>query len=146
MIITDQIKLRTKSALFQGTKEELSTLFKQLESELINGYGLSAIQIDIPLKVSIIRIRNCVKSQKRVIIKAINLYNAEITKQEQPFAFVGEGCLSIPDVYKKTNRYNSIEIKNGDGQILKFTGFEAVVVQHEIDHTNGILFTDREVL
>ena len=44
-----------------------------------------------------------------------------------------------------TLRYEAIKIKNGDGLIYELKKYEAVVVQHELDHTAGILFTDRAI-
>ena len=138
-MITQNIQtLKNPSLDFQGTDEELKTLISLLEFELRanpgqKGVGLSAIQINIPLKVSIIR-------HDKVIF---NLYNAKIVKAEQPFIFDGEGCLSFPNLYKKTKRFNIIEVMNGNGELLKFSGFDAVAVQHELDHVEGIIFTER---
>ncbi len=58
-----------------------------------------------------------------------------------------EGCLSVPDYTGNVERNYYVKIKyinlNGDEKILTTTGFEAVVLQHEIDHLDGILFIDR---
>jgi len=150
MSITKNINtLRQVSDPFVGTKEELQAAFDCLEYEFKNhpvkGNGLSGIQINIPYKVSIIRIEKEIKKfgLKKKITTSYNLYNAEITKKEQKFVFKGEGCLSFPGQFKDTVRYNILEVKNGDGEVFKFSGLEAVVVQHELDHVDGILFTDR---
>ena len=149
-MITENLNtLRQISEPFEGTKEELQSLFDCLDNELTNskikGSGLSGIQINIPYKVAIIRIENIVKrfGNKEKVLTSYNLYNAEIIKKEQLNIFKGEGCLSLPGQFGDTERYNLIEVKNGDEKILKFSGYEAIVVQHEIDHTNGILFIDR---
>ena len=139
MITTNLETLRLKSLDFDGTPEELTQLFNCLEFELHNsqngGDGLSAIQINVPTRVSIIRTKNL----------KINLYNPEIVKKEQLFVFTGEGCISIPQKFVNTNRYNLIEIKNGDGTTHKFSGYEAVVVQHELDHFDGITILDKRL-
>lgn len=139
MVTTDQKILRKKSKNFNGSKEELDALFYELEKELenskIHGVGLSAIQIKKPLNVSIIRTKN---------IK-LNLYNAKILDAKKPLIFQNEGCLSIPNVFEDTLRFGIVKIKNGDGQIFELEGYEAVVVQHETDHCNGILFIDRKI-
>ncbi len=58
-----------------------------------------------------------------------------------------EGCLSVPDLTANVLRSIKVEIEalNLDGNIIKFEteGFESVVVQHEVDHLDGILFLDR---
>jgi peptide deformylase len=139
MIITNQKTLRQPSKKFKGSKEDLGKLIKQLETELdkskIPGVGLSAIQIGIPLRVAIIRTNNL----------RLDLYNAKIIGSKAPIVFKNEGCLSIPNKFMNTLRLNYIEVKNGDGTIIKIKGFNAVVAQHELDHQNGILFTDRAI-
>jgi len=139
MIVTNKKILRQKSKKFNGSEEELYELLNELELELKNskipGVGLCAIQIGIPTQVSIIRYKN---------IK-INLYNAEIIKQTDPFIYNKEGCISIPNVFKNTTRFSYIEIKNGDGKLLKLNAYDSIIAQHEIDHWHGILFTDRVI-
>jgi len=58
-----------------------------------------------------------------------------------------EGCLSVPNVYGKVSRYKKIKVKAIDenGKPLEFIAknFFAKIIQHEIDHLNGILFIDK---
>jgi peptide deformylase len=58
-----------------------------------------------------------------------------------------EGCLSIPNVFLDVKRSESIELsykdETGRMQTRTFTGFIARVIQHEMDHLNGVLFVDR---
>ena len=131
--------LRTKSEEFKGTPEDLENIVTILDYELANspngkGAGLSAIQTNMPLRVAIIRTK----------LTNLTLYNAKIIRAEQPFVFKGEGCLSFPGKFITTNRYNLIEIENGDGKNYKFSGFEAVLIQHELGHWDGDLFIDHE--
>ena len=138
MVTTNVDTLKNISLDFTGTTEELKTLISLLEFELQsnpgqNGVGLAAIQINIPIRVAIIRFGK----------EVYNIYNAKIIRQEQPFIYKGEGCLSFPQQYYNTKRFNLIEILNGNGEILKFSGFLAVVVNHEIDHWNGVIFTEK---
>lgn len=151
-MITENIDtLRLVSDPFSGTEEELKAMFDCLEHEFNNhavkGTGLSGIQVNLPYRVAIIRIERECKAHGRMRKTLIshNLYNAEVLRKEQPFTFKGEGCLSVPGEFKSTKRFNFIEIKNGDGEILRFSGFDAVVVQHELDHWDGVLFTDHAV-
>ena len=69
------------------------------------------------------------------------MYNPEIVKCSQPYE-TEEGCLSLAGI-RKTKRYQSIKVKyqNADFAVrLKtFTGWTAQIIQHEIDHCNGIL-------
>lgn len=139
MITQDIETLRQVSEPFNGTEEELKALFECLEFELKltnnRGVGLSAIQINIPIRACIIRGS-----------KKYNLYNAKIVSSQQRYVFKFEGCLSIPRVTEATTRYNLIEVQNGNGETFKASGFDAVIIQHEIDHWDGVLFTDRKAL
>jgi peptide deformylase len=139
MITQDLETIRQVSEPFNGTEEELKALFECLEFELKTangrGVGLSAIQINIPIRACIIR-----GSFKH------NLYNAKIVSRQQKYVFKFEGCLSIPRVTEATTRYNLIEVQNGNGETFKVSGFDAVIIQHEIDHWDGVLFTDRKAL
>jgi len=72
--------------------------------------------------------------------------NPEIEKSFGDIVMDYEGCLSIPDIYGKVPRYNKVKVKALDTNLNKIeltaNGFLARVFQHEIDHTNGIVFID----
>ena len=89
---------------------------------------------------------NMIGENKRIIAvddggKYIVMYNPEIIKKADVFETV-EGCLSLTGT-RKTKRYKTVKIKylNEDFQqrIKNFTGFTAQIIQHEIDHLNGII-------
>lgn len=139
MIITDPNKLRP--ICFPVSLEEVEPIVKKLEIELeqsakrgFPGVGLAAPQIGIAKSVAIIRVGN---------IK-INLVNAKITKQYHEFEFDGEGCLSFPGLYKKTNRFKEIVVESNLVEPHSFiaTDFLAVAIQHEIEHLNQTLLID----
>jgi len=133
--VTNEKTLRQVSKSFTGTHEELFKLIKKLEDTLSDyprGAGLSAIQIGMPIRVSLIRTRKLL----------LNLYNPKILDKGHFYIFPNEGCLSIPNVFKDTLRHKTITVQNGDGKMYELKGYQAVVVQHEVDHMNGILFID----
>lgn len=74
------------------------------------------------------------------------LINPKIIKLEGEVTYEHEGCLSVKDIYGLTPRYSKIRLKaqdtDGHEIRIKAKGFLARVLQHEIDHTNGILFID----
>ena len=74
------------------------------------------------------------------------LINPELKPGGDPVAG-GEGCLSFPEIYAPITRLESVEVKalNQKGKPVEFRcgGLLARVVQHEVDHLNGILFIDR---
>jgi peptide deformylase len=106
------------------------------------GVALAAIQIDVPLRVVVVRSDFDNKNDKtfRAFI------NPTITKYEGEVVEDFEGCLSVKDVYGKVPRYSKVRIKALDlsGKEVRFSaeGFLARVFQHEIDHTNGKVFLD----
>ncbi len=74
------------------------------------------------------------------------LINPEIIKFEGPISTDFEGCLSVPDIYGAVPRHEKIRVKamdiHGNEVRFKADGFLSRTIQHEIDHTNGILFID----
>ncbi len=139
MIVTDLKILKKVSEPHKGTAEDRTLLVKELEKELKgskrNGVGLSAIQIGNPLRVAIIR----------TDLLHLDLFNAKIVEGSGMFIHEREGCLSLPDQWINTERMNKVTIVNGDDKLYELKGFEAVVAQHEIDHWDGILITDRKI-
>jgi peptide deformylase len=106
------------------------------------GVALAAIQIDTPLRVVVVRNNFDDKSDRSFQV----FINPEITKYEGKKIEDFEGCLSVKDIYGKVLRSEKIRVKALDleGQTIRLTveGFLARVFQHEIDHTNGIVFID----
>jgi peptide deformylase len=69
-----------------------------------------------------------------------------VTRKSAEQATYEEGCLSIPDYYEKVARPSAVRIKyldlDGAPREIEATGLLATCLQHEIDHTNGVLFID----
>lgn len=106
------------------------------------GVALAAVQIDSLLRVVVVR-NNFDDREDRTFM---TLINPEITKYEGEIDEDFEGCLSILDTYGKVPRYSKVKVKALDatGRPIRISaeGFLARVLQHEIDHTNGIVFID----
>jgi len=134
-VITDAIKQLINEM-------EAATLDWEDSREHEVGVALAAIQIDRPLRVVVIRNNFDDKSDRTFNA----LINPEITKYEGKVEEDYEGCLSIRDVYGKVPRHSKVRVKalDADGKPVRLTaeGFMARVLQHEIDHTNGIVFID----
>lgn len=133
--ITEEI-----AQIIQGMKE--ATLDWEASREHEVGVALAAIQIDIPLRIVVIRNDFDNKNDKTFTV----FINPTITKYEGAIEEDFEGCLSVPDVYGKVPRHTKVRVKalNEAGKEIRVTveGFLARVFQHEIDHTNGIVFID----
>jgi peptide deformylase len=106
------------------------------------GVALAAVQIDELYKVIIVRDDFENKDNKSFSV----FINPEIMKLEGEVEEDYEGCLSVTDIYGKVPRFNKVRVRALDEtgrQIrVKAEGFLARVFQHEVDHTNGIMFVD----
>lgn len=106
------------------------------------GVALAAVQVDKLLRIVVIRNNFDNKDDTTFTV----FINPEITKYEGEVEQDYEGCLSVPDVYGKVPRHTKVRVRAQDesGKIFRVTaeGFLARVFQHEIDHTNGIVFID----
>jgi len=104
--------------------------------------AISAIQIDRPERVVIIRS----DFDDKEVDDFTALINPQIVKFEGEITSDFEGCLSVPEVYGKVPRYNKVRVKaldtSGNEIRFKADGFLARIIQHEIDHVNGIVFID----
>ncbi len=104
--------------------------------------ALAAVQVDRLERVVIVRGDFDDKTNREFI----PLINPEIVKGEGPMIEDYEGCLSVNGFYGKVPRYSKVRIKaldiTGNEVRIKAEGFLARVLQHEIDHTNGIVFVD----
>ena len=89
---------------------------------------------------------NMIGAAKRVIIfddggTAVVMFNPEIVKASGPYE-AEEGCLSLPGL-RKTKRYRSVKLRyqneRFETRLKTFTGWTAQIIQHELDHCDGIL-------
>jgi peptide deformylase len=108
------------------------------------GVGLAAPQVDVPLRLVVIEFGD--EEDETVPSKLYSIINPEITRHSQETVIGTEGCLSVPNLVGDVERYESITIKalNRQGSPIKVKarGWLARIFQHEIDHLDGIIFTD----
>ncbi len=112
-----------------------------------NGVGLAAPQIGKSLRLYVIDANPMgeefpeLKGFKRVFI------NPEILEHSKEQIAFEEGCLSIPGIHEEVKRFEMVRMRyldeNLDEKTETFSGFQAIVIQHEYDHLNGVLFTDK---
>ncbi len=106
------------------------------------GVALAAIQIDQPYKIIIIRNDFDNKQDKTFSV----FINPQIVKKEGEIQADYEGCLSVKDIYGKVPRYSKVRLKaldeNGRQVRVRAEGFLARVIQHEVDHNDGLVFVD----
>jgi peptide deformylase len=107
------------------------------------GIGLAAVQVGIMKRMLVIDVE---QEERGKPVKPIRIINPEIISESDDESSYDEGCLSFPGQYAEVIRPASIKIKyldeNGKNNELEATGLMATCLQHEIDHLNGITFTD----
>ena len=140
MIITDKKILRSVSTEWSGTPEELEKLLEKMTEAMKerNGIGISAIQIGVPKRVFL------AGNPAEVFINPRILSRSSYEKKDW------EGCVCCGDEQVRVKRAYSISLeylnyKDKEFNLVrrKFVNFDARVVQHELDHLNGILILDR---
>ncbi|MBU0618784.1 peptide deformylase [Patescibacteria group bacterium] len=159
-------KLRKKSRPIKQIDKKLLRFIEELKQVLLisenpPGVGLSAPQINKNWRIFATYFRaDSPRAKEYTPSPKIQIYlNPQITKTSK-FLTLGpdkknpimEGCLSIPKIYAPVKRHKQIVLEyhqlSPDNKSLvkknqSFSGFAARVVQHELDHLNGILFIDR---
>ena len=137
---------------YPNFEELLSNMYDTMYNAY--GVGLAAPQIGLPIRLFLVDTspfaddeglteeeQNELKNFKQTFI------NAEILKEEGDEWAFNEGCLSIPDVREDVFRKPTITIKYEDESFethtKQFSGLIARVIQHEYDHIEGVLFTDK---
>lgn len=156
VLTTPDKKLREKSREVRpdeigsdGIRNLIADIYDTLKSGEY-GVGMSAIQVGVPLAVSVVMIR---PTPTRPGLEHFNkvYLNPKIVKTFGKKEPMWEGCCSVLDergdpVYAEVPRYKKITVEYLDeaGEECADTvdGFLAHVLQHEIDHNNGIIFTD----
>jgi peptide deformylase len=151
IITLPNVHLRQKSQKIHVITDETHELVDEMTSAALDwedsrpheiSAALAAVQIDRLQRVVIVRSDFDDKKSRDFT----TLINPEIVKYEGELLPDYEGCLSVSNVYGKVPRYTKIRVKalGLDGHELRFKaeGFLARVIQHEIDHTNGIVFID----
>lgn len=143
--------LRKKSATVDSVSDRILKIIDDMENSTLDwdnsrehevGVALAAVQIDKLYRIVILRDDHEDKDNQTFTV----FINPKIQKYFGDIIMDYEGCLSIPDIYGKVPRYNKVKVKAQDINLntieLTASGFLARVFQHEIDHTNGVVFID----
>ena len=134
--------------LRQKAKEvkEINAQIKQLALDMVettevkDGLGLAAPQVGQLVQIIV--------AKPEPDKKALVLINPQIKKTSRKKEIMEEACLSLPDISVSVERANKITVEgldiNGQPNKIKAKGLLARVIQHEIDHLNGILIVDKK--
>jgi len=143
IIILPDKRLRQKSDPVKAVDKEVRALVDDMFETMYKapGVGLAAIQIGVPRRiVTVDTAKKDEPKQPQVFI------NPEIVWSSEAKNTYEEGCLSIPEYYEEVERPSEVKVRfmdlDGKTQEVAANGLLATVLQHEIDHTNGVLFID----
>jgi peptide deformylase len=148
--------LRKVSVAIDADYPDLEKLIANMKETMYNasGVGLAAPQIGKAIRLFLIDASpfaedEDISEKDREVLKSFNrvFINAQILEEEGEEWVFNEGCLSIPDVREDVFRQPKIKIEYQDEEFKTHTetleGLAARVFQHEYDHIEGILFTDK---
>ena len=142
LVLPDK-RLRQKSAPVKAIDKSIRALVEDMFETMYAapGIGLAAIQIGVPQRVVTMDLaKKDEPKQPQVFI------NPEVTWASAESATYEEGCLSIPEYYEEVARPAKVRVKfldlEGKQREVEADGLLATCLQHEIDHTNGVLFID----
>jgi len=127
----------------------LLELSKAMQSTMLerNGVGIAAPQVYISKRVIIVASRPNPRYPDAPEMDAIVMINPEIIQKSTQTVLGEEGCLSVPNERGQVSRAEEITVQYftlaGEKIIQDFYGFPARIVQHEVDHLDGILFVER---
>ncbi|MBR77708.1 MAG: peptide deformylase [Flavobacteriales bacterium] len=140
--------LRQKCEAISSNYENLDILLADMWETMYNasGVGLAAPQINKSIRLFIVDSSPFYDDDKKDSLKKVFINPEILTEDGEEWVF-NEGCLSIPGVREDVVRKSNITIKYQNENFVtiteKFDGVNARVIQHEYDHINGILFTDK---
>jgi peptide deformylase len=148
--------LRKVAVAIDATYPDLEKLITNMKETMYNasGVGLAAPQIGKAIRLFLIDASpfsedDDISEEERTLLKSFNrvFINPKILEEEGEEWIFNEGCLSIPDVREDVSRQPKITIEYQDENFTLHTetleGLAARVFQHEYDHIEGILFTDK---
>ena len=125
---------------FENPPEDPKEIEKNMAEamEKFGGLGLSANQVGLSYRMFVM---------KTADKGTVGFFNPKISRASQETEMMKEGCLSFPDLYLMIKRAKTIEFEyqdvEGEKHTLILEGMGARVVQHELDHLNGIVFLQR---
>ena len=140
--------LKRKAHKVTDYGKDLQKLIKDMVETLRDapGVGLAAPQVAVPLRVVVIEYGEDEEENEEAPKKLYILVNPEIVEKSEEMVLGIEGCLSVPDLVGEVNRHEKIVVKamNRQGKPIKIKaqGWLARIFQHEIDHLDGIVYTD----
>ncbi len=130
---------------YPGLTDLLTNMFETMSNA--DGVGLAAPQVGLSIRLFVIDLTPMAEDNEKYANYKKTFINPEILSYSEDTCILEEGCLSVPDIHENVTRSNSIRIRYEDEHFVTreetFEGYEARVIQHEYDHLEGKVFTDR---
>ena len=127
------------------TKTLIDDLFATMKAR--QGVGLAATQIGIDLRILVYGFQTNARYPDQDPVPLTLMVNPEIIQKSAEMVYLYEGCLSLPEIRGLVPRHEWIEVKSYDAKgqesQKRYTGFEARIIQHELDHLDGKLYPER---
>lgn len=153
--MTEKI-LQMDSPILREIAEEVKDIQSQEIQNLIDellrltieshGVGIAAPQIGIKKRVIVVASHPNLRYPNAPFMSPIAMINPVIVNHSQEMVVREEGCLSVKQIRGEVARYRDIEVeyftRDGQWQRKQYNNFIARIIQHELDHLNGILFVD----
>ncbi len=143
LIIAPDPRLKKTAAPVTGVDPRLAGLMDDMLETMYaaNGIGLAAPQVGVLQRVIVVDVAG-----KDEDPQPIGLANPEVVWADEVLNTYNEGCLSLPEQYSDVVRPRAVRVRyldrHNQPQDLLGDGLLATVLQHEIDHLNGVLFVD----
>lgn len=138
----EEITTQKIQKIIKDLREALNTY----DAEGFTGVAIAAPQIGIPLRIFLVEDMSKERDEKEEIPTLVAI-NPRIVKLSKKKSVVGEGCLSVPEEYGAVERSAQATMRAYDETGCEYergaSGLLAQIFQHECDHLDGILFTDR---
>lgn len=130
---------------YPGLKELIENMYETMTKA--DGVGLAAPQVGLSIRLFVIDLSALGEDDDKYKDYKKTFINPEILEFSEETCSYEEGCLSLPDIHENVVRSAEIKIKYQDEQFVEhvetFNEFAARVIQHEYDHLEGKVFTDR---
>lgn len=130
---------------YPGLQALISDMFETMYRS--EGVGLAAPQIGKPIRIFVVDGTPLAEDEPEMDGFKKVFINARIVEKSGAIVPMNEGCLSIPNLREEVNRESFIRIKYYDEKWNEidevYSGYKARVIQHEYDHLDGIMFTDK---
>lgn len=153
LVIAPDERLNQPSATVTQVNDEVRALIRDMLETMYHnkGLGLAAVQVGVMKRIVVVDVawgspRYEGTEHEGKPGKPMTFINPEIIAESEEMMEFKEGCLSFPEHYSDVERPADVTVRyldeQGKEQTLQASGILSVCLQHEIDHTNGVVFVD----